>query len=90
MPTRLTWLTVLRNMALIGFAIVVTLRSPQPLSLDSWIAGGGTTHSLSNSGALALLVVGTLAVVAAAIFQEAHNLLKRSGELKAALTEERR
>lgn len=68
-PERITWWTVVRNLALLGMALVVTLESPQVLSLDSvWMtgAGGGSRRS-----AWAFFIVGTTCVLATLLLREA-------------------
>jgi uncharacterized membrane protein YphA (DoxX/SURF4 family) len=67
-PRPITWLTVLRNLVLLGPAVLVAAKAPRALSLDAALFGG--RHASAATGT-AMLVVGTLAVFAALATSEA-------------------
>jgi uncharacterized membrane protein YphA (DoxX/SURF4 family) len=67
-PRPITWLTVFRNLALLGLAGLVAVEAPHALSLDAALFGG--RHASAATGT-AMLVVGTLAIFAALVTSEA-------------------
>ena len=67
-PRPITWLTVLRNLGLLALAVLVVVRPPRALALDSLVLGGG---DVSTSTALAVLVAATAAVFVTLVSNEA-------------------
>lgn len=82
---RITWWSVARNLLLAGMAGAAVAAAPLPLSLDSLLSPVRAS-ALPSSGALGLMVVGTLAVLGAAVAQEAGRLrqLRRTFSLEEA------
>lgn len=67
-PRPITFSTLLRNVALLGLAVLVVLHPPRSLALDSLLLGRG---GVSTSTALAVLVAATVGVFAALLASEA-------------------
>lgn len=75
-PRPITWLTVGRNVALLGLAVLVAWEAPKAFALDALVVGG--RHASAATGAAALLA-GSLAVFGSLLVSEAlryHRLRK--------------
>jgi uncharacterized membrane protein YphA (DoxX/SURF4 family) len=67
-PRPITWLTVGRNLGLLGLALFVAAVGPKALAFDALVRGG--SHAAAATG-LAGLLTGSLAVFAALLVSEA-------------------
>ena len=89
-PSRtIGWSTLVRNLGLLGMAVVVTAQAPAAFALDS-VLGLGSRHGVSSQDAVGLLVAATVAVLSFSFVREALDLRalttsytrKASGELE--------
>ena len=79
---RITWLTVVRNVVLVGMAVQIAAVAPTSLALDR-VTGLGAHAGPSSAVAVALLFAATLAVVGASLGEQAWRALGLAASVEA-------
>ena len=78
--TRITWLTVARNLALTALAVTVAVTWPTALSIDGVLSDTGPSGP-GTASALALAFTGWLGLLAVSVVQEAAKVRRLAAAL---------
>jgi uncharacterized membrane protein YphA (DoxX/SURF4 family) len=79
-PERMTWLTVGRNLVLVGMAALVALAPPSALAV--WPGPGAGGMSVGAGAAFAMLLTAVSAALVAGLFGSALRVARGAGDLE--------
>lgn len=84
-PEKMTWLTVARNLALMGLAASIIVAPPAALSV--WAGPGTTSTSVGAGSVIAMLVVSGSVVLILGLIKQAWQIAKSVRELERRFSE---